>query len=104
MTLAAQALAARELAVREGRLVTIIFLRSHNSRGQESSAFIDYGERLANGSMDLVFAGAKLEPQPDDLSYYNWTTRTARTTECSSFEARTPLHNPFVCLQQLMDN
>ena len=85
---ALQALADRERAVREGRLATIIFLRVHNSGGQESSAFIDYGARLRAGGMDAVFAGSKLEPAPDDLSYYNWTTRTARVTEPSSFEVR----------------
>ena len=81
-----QALADRELAVREGRLATIIFVRVHNSRGQECSAFIDYGERLEAGGMDAAFAGSKLQPGSDDLSYYNWTTRTARVTESSSFE------------------
>ena len=46
--------------------------------------------------MDAFFAGSKLEPAPDDLSYYNWTTRTARVTESSSFEVRAlvPQHNP----------
>jgi hypothetical protein len=97
MARAAQALAARELAVREGRLDTIIFLRSQNGRGQESSAFMDYGERLANGSMDAFFAGSKLEPQPQDLSYYNWTTRTAKVTESSSFKVRVTVQSPSPC-------
>ena len=88
VSLALQALAARELAVREGRLATLIFLRSSNSRGQEVSAFIDYAQRLADGGIDAFFAASKLEPQADDLSYYNWTTRTARVTASSSFEVR----------------
>lgn len=92
MCCASQALAERERAVREGRLATIIFLRVHNSRGQESSAFIDYGERLRAGDMNAFFAGSKLEPAPSDLSYYNWTTRTAKATESSSFEVCASCH------------
>ena len=78
------------MAVREGKLASIVFLRVHNSRGQECSAFIDYGERLRAGGMDAFFAGSKLEPAPEDLSYYNWTTRTARVTESSTFEVCLP--------------
>jgi len=81
-----QALADREMAVRQGRLATIIFVRVHNGRGQESSAFIDYGERLRAGGMDAFFAGSKLEPAPEDLSYYNWTTSSAKVTESTTFE------------------
>ena len=81
-----QALADRETAVREGRLATIVFIRARNSRGQETSAFVDYGERLRAGGMDAFFAGLQLEPAPEDLSYYNWTTRTARIKNSSTFE------------------
>ena len=51
-----QELQRREEAVRNGKLATILFVRDFNSRRQEVSGYIDVGERLADGSMDAVFA------------------------------------------------
>lgn len=52
-----QELQRREEAVRNGKLATILFVRDFNARRQEVSGYVDFGERLADGSMDAVFAG-----------------------------------------------
>lgn len=45
-----QAIAERELAIRDGSLATIIFIRVYNSRGQEVSGYIDLGHRCGQQS------------------------------------------------------
>ena len=60
----------RESEVRNGRKSTIIFIRYKEAKGKETSAYIDYRERLKNDDMELVFKGQKdLIPRPTDLSY-----------------------------------
>ncbi|ORC85943.1 putative: flagellar/basal body protein [Trypanosoma theileri] len=70
------ALQRREELVRSGKLATIIFLRDI-VRGQEVSAYIDYGHRLKTEDFTEYFARRKkLTPRRTDLSYYNWKTHT----------------------------
>ncbi|EKG02427.1 hypothetical protein TCSYLVIO_006547 [Trypanosoma cruzi] len=70
------ALAKREELVRNGKLSTIIFLRDI-VRGQEVSAYIDYGHRLKTEDFTEYFTKhKKLTPKRTDLSYYNWKTHT----------------------------
>lgn len=60
-----QALAAREELVRNGKLTVIIFIRDHNSKGQEVSGYIDYGARLKTDNFEAIFDGKqKLVPRP----------------------------------------
>ena len=66
----------RESEVRNGRKSTIIFIRYKDKKGKETSAYIDYRERLKNDEMELVFKeGKPLIPKPTDLSYYNWSAQ-----------------------------
>ena len=44
----------RESEVRNGRKSTIIFIRYKDKKGKETSAYIDYRERLKNDEMDEV--------------------------------------------------
>ncbi|KAI8471755.1 MAG: hypothetical protein J3K34DRAFT_367710 [Monoraphidium minutum] len=85
-----QALAEREEAVVNGKLVTIVFIRDRNARGQEVSGYIDYGHRLAadgGGGMEAVFSRKKrLMPRPTDLSFYNWETRLATSNPTPNFQ------------------
>jgi hypothetical protein len=90
-----QALAAREPAVRHGKLSvggfcalkvgefvsnsgcllgqTVIYIRDMNASGQEVSGYIDFGHRLKTENFREYFEGSKrLFPTFDDLSYYNW--------------------------------
>ncbi|MES1909309.1 MAG: hypothetical protein MHM6MM_002068 [Cercozoa sp. M6MM] len=89
----------REREVREGRLLTIIFVRTHlqpkqaspTEKGEEAvsgsekphkeieetgnvsevSAYIDFAQRLATDNFEDYFAGKrKLQPRPSDLSYF----------------------------------
>lgn len=51
------ALAAREELVRNGKLLTIIFLRDMNSKGQEVSGYIDFAHRLKLQPWEPIFEG-----------------------------------------------
>ena len=60
----------RESEVRNGRKSTIIFIRYKDKKGKETSAYIDYRERLKSDEMEGVFEGKQpLLPKPTDLSY-----------------------------------
>ena len=63
----------RENEVRNGRKSTIIFIRYKDKKGKETSAYIDFRERLKNEEMEGIFKeGKPFLPKPTDLSYYNW--------------------------------
>lgn len=80
------ALAKREELVRTGKLATIIFIRDY-VRGQEVSAYIDYGHRLRTENCEEYFTGAKrLLPKRSDLSFYNWKTHTLFYNNSSTFQ------------------
>jgi hypothetical protein len=84
-----QELQRREEAVRNGKLATIVFVRDLNASKQEVSGYIDFGERLNDGSMDAVFSGKqRFLPKMTDLSYYNWDTHASATTPTSNFQVR----------------
>jgi hypothetical protein len=81
-----QELAAREEAVRSGKLSCIIFIRDRNARGQEVSGYIDYAWRLRCEDFGAYFARSKrLLPRPSDLSFYNWETQTATSNPTPNF-------------------
>jgi len=76
----------RESEVRNGRKSTIIFIRYKDKKGKETSAYIDYRERLKNDEMDLVFKeGKPLIPKPTDLSYYNWSAQKVLSNDSTFF-------------------
>ena len=76
----------RESEVRNGRKSTIIFIRYKDKKGKETSAYIDYRERLKNDEMDGVFKeGKPLLPKPTDLSYYNWTLQKVMSNDSTFF-------------------
>lgn len=80
------ALAKREELVRTGKLATIIFIRDY-VRGQEVSAYIDYGHRLRTENFEEYFSGAKrLLPKRSDLSYYNWKTHALFYNNSTTFQ------------------
>lgn len=82
-----KALAEREESVRNGKLTTIIFLRTVNGRGQEISGYIDYGFRLSIEDFTPYFEKKKkLKPKPSDLSYYNWESQTANSNPTPNFQ------------------
>ena len=70
------ALANREELVRNGKLTSIIFIRTRNHKDQEISGYLDFAHRLKTEKFEAYFSGRrKLLPRPTDLSYYNWETR-----------------------------
>jgi hypothetical protein len=76
----------REYDVKNGRKSTIIFVRYKDSSGKETSAYIDYRERLKTDNFLQIFNGEKdLVPRPTDLSYYNWTTQKDRSSDSTFF-------------------
>lgn len=76
----------REGEVRNGRKSTIIFIRFKDKKGKETSAYIDYRERLKNDDMDGVFKeGKPLVPKPTDLSYFNWTLQKVTSNDSTFF-------------------
>jgi predicted glycosyltransferase involved in capsule biosynthesis len=50
-----QALAEREEANRSGKLTSIIFIRTKNSKDQEISGYIDYAHRLKSENFEVYF-------------------------------------------------
>ena len=84
------ALAAREELVRNGKLAVLLYLRCANARGQEVSAYIDFGHRLKCDAWEPIFAGsAPLLPRPTDLSFYNWATGVASNNTTPTFSVIT---------------
>ncbi|RHY00562.1 hypothetical protein DYB30_013265, partial [Aphanomyces astaci] len=95
------ALANREEMVRNGKLTvkcplaylwrsdthSIVFIRDHNSKGQEVSGYIDYALRLKSEAFEPYFERKKrLLPKPSDLSYYNWETQTCTSNSSPNFQ------------------
>ena len=77
----------RESQVKNGKKSTIIFIRYKDKKGKETSAYIDYRERLKNhNEMKEVFQeGKPLIPKPTDLSYYNWTLQKVVSNDSTFF-------------------
>lgn len=79
-------LAEREQEVRNGRKSTIIFIRYKEKNGKESSAYIDYRERLKNDNFEEIFNGSKdLIPRNTDLSYYSWNHKKINSNDSTFF-------------------
>ncbi|CAD7936734.1 unnamed protein product [Amoebophrya sp. A120] len=79
-------LAAREELVRQGKLSVIIFIRDKNTKGQEVSGYIDYGQRLKSENFEPYFERKKrLLPRQTDLSFYNWDTQHTASNESANF-------------------
>nr|XP_020450809.1 uncharacterized protein C4orf22 homolog isoform X8 [Monopterus albus] len=63
-----KALAEREEANRSGKMTSVIFIRDHNTLGQEVSGYIDYAHRLKTQDFEPYFNGKKrLMPGRSDL-------------------------------------
>ena len=77
----------RESEVRNGRKSTIIFIRYKDKKGKETSAYIDFRERLKDEEeMNGIFKeGRPLLPKPTDLSYYNWTLQKVMSNDSTFF-------------------
>ena len=81
-----QELAKREENVRNGRMTTIIFIRTKKKNGAEVSGYIDLGDRLKTDDFREYFKGSKiLMPRKTDLSYYNWETQKPYTNDSKNF-------------------
>lgn len=82
-----QALAEREEANLNGRLNTIIFMRTENAKGQEVSGYIDYAHRLKSENMMAYFDRQKpFIPKPSDLSFYNWETQVCANAASPNYQ------------------
>ncbi|KAM7018119.1 cilia- and flagella-associated protein 299 [Tautogolabrus adspersus] len=82
-----RALAEREEANRSGKITSIIFIRDHNTLGQEVSGYIDYAHRLRTQDFEPYFSGKKrLVPGRSDLCYYNWKTQVSTSNSSPNFE------------------
>eukprot|EP00730_Choanoeca_flexa_P005490 TRINITY_DN11956_c0_g8_i2.p1 TRINITY_DN11956_c0_g8~~TRINITY_DN11956_c0_g8_i2.p1 ORF type:complete len:204 (+),score=30.60 TRINITY_DN11956_c0_g8_i2:33-644(+) len=80
----------REEPHRTGKMMSILFLRAHNSKGQEVSGYIDLTHRFQHDDFDQYFSGARrLMPRPNDLSYYNWSTGTAQGGSSTNYQITT---------------
>ncbi|KAJ1541166.1 hypothetical protein HK405_010836, partial [Cladochytrium tenue] len=81
------ALAEREEANRNGKLTSIIFIRTRNGRGQEISGYIDYAHRLKTENFEPYFLRVRvLAPRPSDMSFYNWETQTCTSNTTPNFQ------------------
>uniref|UniRef100_A0A3Q0QWR9 Cilia- and flagella-associated protein 299 n=1 Tax=Amphilophus citrinellus TaxID=61819 RepID=A0A3Q0QWR9_AMPCI len=82
-----KALAEREEANRSGKMTSVIFIRDHNTLGQEVSGYIDYAHRLKTQDFEPYFSGKKrLMPGRSDLCYYNWKTLVSTSNSSPNFE------------------
>ena len=77
----------REKDIQSGQKSTIIFVRYKDKKGVETSAYIDFRERLKDEEeMNGIFKeGRPLLPKPTDLSYYNWTLQKVNSTDSNFF-------------------
>ena len=92
------ALQRREVLLKRGDLVTIMYLRMRIDQ-HEVSAFIDYSHRLASESWIPIFNGEKtIRPRKDDLLWYNWTTNKTytRASDAISISEDYPDHLRFL--------
>ncbi|XP_029296091.1 cilia- and flagella-associated protein 299 isoform X2 [Cottoperca gobio] len=65
-----KALAEREEANRSGKMTSVIFIRDHNTLGQEVSGYIDYAHRLKTQDFEPYFSGKKrIMPGRSDLCH-----------------------------------
>ncbi|XP_045890611.1 cilia- and flagella-associated protein 299 isoform X3 [Micropterus dolomieu] len=75
-----KALAEREEANRSGKMTSVIFIRDHNTLGQEVSGYIDYAHRLKTQDFEPYFSGKKrLMPGRSDLCLVLVRTPTGRS-------------------------
>ncbi|XP_068594906.1 cilia- and flagella-associated protein 299 [Brachionichthys hirsutus] len=82
-----KALAEREEVNRSGKMTSVIFIRDHNTLGQEVSGYIDYAHRLKTNDFEPYFSGKKrLMPGRSDLCYYNWKTQVSTSNSSPNFE------------------
>ncbi|XP_053277126.1 cilia- and flagella-associated protein 299 [Pleuronectes platessa] len=82
-----KALAEREEANRSGKMTSVIFIRDHNTLGQEVSGYIDYAHRLKTQDFGPYFSGKKrLMPGTSDLCFYNWKTQVSVSNSSPNFE------------------
>uniref|UniRef100_A0A3B4WCD6 Cilia- and flagella-associated protein 299 n=1 Tax=Seriola lalandi dorsalis TaxID=1841481 RepID=A0A3B4WCD6_SERLL len=82
-----KALAEREEANRSGKMTSVIFIRDHNTLGQEVSGYIDYAHRLKTQDFEPYFSGKKrLMPGRSDLCFYNWKTQVSTSNSSPNFE------------------
>jgi hypothetical protein len=82
-----KALAEREEANRSGKLTTIIFIRTHNTKAQEVSAYIDYAHRLKSENFEPYFSRQKqFIPRASDMSFYNWETQTCTSNTTPNYQ------------------
>uniref|UniRef100_A0A672Y4L8 Cilia- and flagella-associated protein 299 n=1 Tax=Sphaeramia orbicularis TaxID=375764 RepID=A0A672Y4L8_9TELE len=66
---------------------SVIFIRDHNTLGQEVSGYIDYAHRLKTQDFQPYFSGKKrLVPGRSDLCYYNWKTQVSTSNSSPNFE------------------
>ena len=77
----------REKDIQSGQKSTIIFVRYKDKKGVETSAYIDFRERLKDEEeMNGIFKeGRPLLPKPTDLSFYNWTLQKVNSTDSNFF-------------------
>lgn len=76
----------REPEVRNGRKSTIIFIRYKDLNGKETSAYIDYRERLKNDNFEDIFNEKKdLIPKSTDLSFYSWNVQKVSHNDSTFF-------------------
>ncbi|XP_035216225.1 cilia- and flagella-associated protein 299-like [Stegodyphus dumicola] len=96
-----QALAEREEDNLMGRLLTIIFIRDENEKGDEISSYIDYALKLRTEDWELYFSGEKkIVPTETDLSFYNWKKAKVFSTSTPNFDVVTDMDSHkmyFVC-------
>ncbi|KAF3695344.1 putative protein C4orf22 -like protein [Channa argus] len=67
--------------------LSVIFIRDHNTLGQEVSGYIDYAHRLKTQDFEPYFSGKKrLMPGRSDLCYCNWKTQVSTSNSSPNFE------------------
>ncbi|XP_029018387.1 cilia- and flagella-associated protein 299 isoform X2 [Betta splendens] len=77
-----KALAEREEANRSGKMTSIIFIRDHNTLGQEVSGYIDYAHRLKTQDFEPYFSGKK-RIMPGRADLWLVQARTPPEPSCS---------------------
>ena len=79
-------LAKREFDLRNGRMTTILFIRTLHNGKNEVSGYIDLAHRMKSEEFKNIFMNkVKIEPKISDLSYYSWESQLCYFNDSPNF-------------------
>ena len=73
--------------MRNGRMTTVLFLRTYVKDKNEVSGYIDLASRMKTENFKAIFMGNEtIVPRPTDLSYYSWESQVCYINDSANFK------------------